>query len=113
MKQSRCHLCVETSAHHGPAKLGAGTALHHPTLAAAGGPASPRGHEVVCSATSCSGLWSIHPSIHPSVCVPVPLARPGRSPGAAVTYPASMLGGHLSPELFHQLSLLLAHQTPS
>lgn len=46
------------------------------------------------------------PSIHPSVRVPAPLARPGPQPPAAVTYPASVLGGHLSPELFHQLSLL-------
>lgn len=105
MKQSRCHLCVETSAYHGPANLGAGTALHHPALAAAGGPASPRGREAVCSATSCSGLRSIHPSIHLSVCLR-PLPGRGRSPRAAVTYPASVLGGHLSPKLFHQLSLL-------
>lgn len=47
----------------------------------------------------------VHPSIHPSVCL-CPLPGRGRSPRAAVTYPASALGGHLSPELFHQLSLL-------
>ena len=105
MKQSRCHLCVETSAHRGPAKLGAGTALHRPTPAAAGGPASPRERDAVCPATSCSGLPSIHPSICLSMCLHILPGR-GCNPRAAVTYPASVLGGHLSPDLFHRLSLL-------
>lgn len=105
MKKNGCHLCMETSAHHGPAKLGVGTALLPLTPAAAGGRASPRGHDPVCPAASCSGLLSIHPSICLSVC-PNALSGRGRNPWALVIYLASALGGYLSPDLFHQLSLL-------
>lgn len=103
MKKNRCHLCMETSAHHGPAKLGVGTALLPPTPAAAGAELVP---EDMIQCPSSQLQWpAVHPSIHLSVCVPERLVRSGRSLGIS-DLPGLCVGGYLSPDLFHRLSLL-------
>lgn len=77
MKKNRCHLCMETSAHYGPAKLGVGTALLPPTPLLQG--AEPVPEDMIQYAQQPAVMLKVHP-IHPSVCLCAPNALSGRGP---------------------------------
>lgn len=74
---------------------GEALSLRRPTPATAGGRRVPE------DLRRCA----VHPSVHLSVPVPGPLTGPGLQPPGSSYAPVSVLGGHLSPDLFHGLGL--------
>lgn len=74
---------------------GEAVSLRRPTPAAAGGRRVPE------DLRRCA----VHPSVRLSVPGPGPLTGPGLQPPGISYAAVSVLGGHLSPDLFHGLSL--------